>query len=242
MWAKQKRRAERYVIFRNHSLTCDPSYKGANQRIIYLHCSPACSNQNIRKKRLADIQQLGLMRGTFIRWSISKCKSLRVKHQMEMNQMISLWAEPNFPYLAGATLLRSPSLSLSQPGHTNIVENGPPHHWIKKWFKIEQKNDNSSLLYSSAQHRNISKIHEGYQAVVCSPTSSPHCACASCSPKTSLFQFGYVLVQFHYNWVKYCFTFKLNAAPPMCIWNLSMRNTSFAIMKKTLDKKLCNCS
>lgn len=202
MWAKQKRRAERCVIFRNHSLTCDPSYKGANQRIIYLHCSPACSNQNIRKKRLADIQQLGLMRGTFIRWSISKCKSLRVKHQMEMNQMISLWAEPNFPYLAGATLLRSPSLSLSQPGHTNIVENGPPHHWIKKWFRIEQKNDNSSLLYSSVQHRNISKIHEGYQAVVCSPTSPPHCACASCSPKTSPFQFGYVLVQFHYNWVK----------------------------------------
>lgn len=106
-WAKQKRRAEKYVqnhtsvIFRNHSLTSYPSYKAANQRIIYLHSSPPCSNQNIRKKSLADIQQLGLMKGTFVMWFISKCKSLRVKHQMEMNQKIPLWAESNFPCLAG---------------------------------------------------------------------------------------------------------------------------------------------
>lgn len=79
------------------------------------------------------------MRGTFIRWSISRCKSLRIKHQTEMNQTISLWVEPNFPYLAGATLSKSLSLSSSQPGHTNIVENGPPHHWIKNGLGLSKR-------------------------------------------------------------------------------------------------------
>lgn len=65
--------------------------------------------QNIRKKRLADIQQL--VPGTFAKWSTSKWKSLRVKCQMEMNRMIPLRAEPNFPNLAGATLWRSLPLS-----------------------------------------------------------------------------------------------------------------------------------
>lgn len=83
--------------------------------------------KTLDKKRLADIQQLGLMKGTFVRWLISKCKTLKVKHQMEMNHTIPLWAEPNFPCLAGAILLRSLSPSSSQPGHTNIVENESPH-------------------------------------------------------------------------------------------------------------------
>lgn len=98
------------------------------------------------------------MKGTFVRWLISKCKTLRVKHQMETNRTIPMGAESNFPCLAGATLLRSLSPSSSQPGHTNIVENESPHHWIKKWFRTEQKKDSFTLLYSSAQHRIISKI------------------------------------------------------------------------------------
>lgn len=68
----------------------------------------------LEKKRLAVIQQSGLMKGTFVRWFISKCKSLRVKHQMEMNQTMPLWEESNFPWLAGGTLLRSLSPSSSQ--------------------------------------------------------------------------------------------------------------------------------
>lgn len=114
--------------------------------------------KTLDKKRLADIQQLGLMKGTFVRWLISKRKTLRVKHQTGTNRTIPLGAESNFPCLAGATLLRSLSPSSSQPGHTNIVENESPHHWIKKWFRTEQKKDSFTLLYSSAQHRIISKI------------------------------------------------------------------------------------
>lgn len=37
------------------------------------------------------------------------------------------------------TLSRSLSPSSSQPGHTNTAENRPPHHWIKKWFRTEQR-------------------------------------------------------------------------------------------------------
>lgn len=85
-----------------------------HKKIIYLHSSPPCSNQHIRKKRLAVIQQSELMKGTFVRWFISKCKSLRDKHQMEMNQTMPLWEESNFPWLAVGTLLRSLSPSSSQ--------------------------------------------------------------------------------------------------------------------------------
>lgn len=47
---QKKRGGQKSMLSSETILTSDPSYKGANQRIIYLHTSPQCSNQNIRKK------------------------------------------------------------------------------------------------------------------------------------------------------------------------------------------------
>lgn len=174
-------------------------------------------------------------KGTFVRLFISNYKSLRVKYQMEMNQTIPLWAESNFPCLAGATLLRSLSPSSSQPGQTNIVENRPPHHWIKKWFRTEQKKDNSTLLYSSAQHRNISKIQMRVTGLWCAhQPPPPRHACESCSPRQALFNLGtfWYIISLKWSKILLYFQAKSSSSLPCGFGTSAWEMPHFMLLKK----------
>lgn len=107
------------------------------------------------------------------------------------NETSHAWQEP-------------PSWGAFPPAHPSLdtptLWRMPPHQWIKMWFRIEKKKGNSTLVYSSAQHRSISKIQMRVTGLWCAhQPPPPHCTCDSCSPREALFNSG----MFWHNFIKF---------------------------------------